>query len=207
MKNKIAAAFAEEKLEHIENIIYPQIHVADRTRATESKQTVEIYDAQPDGVKTLVIENPGLDITATFFKLQCFLDERGKEPDNCEGVFYLSDSTNGSWVLFIEIKDCKPKNISSHFAKTKEQIKKTVQIFRDKKIIAKDKRVYANISFPRRDKTEFYTQLFMPSEIKMWHDRDRILIMGTNKLKINSRTSMQQVCNEENCFRRFGQRY
>lgn len=191
MKNRIAEVFGDEKLEHRENIIYPQIHVVDLTRRTENKQAIEIYDTRPAGIDTLVIENPDLDITATFFKPQCFREEQGKEPDNCEGVFYLSDSTDETWVLFLEIKDCKPANISSYFTKTKEQIKTVVQIFRDKKIIAKDKRVYANISFPRRNKVDFFSQLIKPGEMKTWLDSHRIFIRGTNNLKIKNRTSIQ----------------
>ncbi|MDR2968034.1 MAG: hypothetical protein LBV32_00335 [Tannerellaceae bacterium] len=190
MKNKIAKVFGKENLEHIENITYSQIHVADLTRRTKSKQAIEIYDAQPEGIDTLVIENPGLDITATFFKPQCFLDERGKEPDNCEGVFYLSDPAGETWILFLEIKDCKSTNISTYFTQAKEQIKKVVQIFRDKKIIANDKCVYANISFPRK-KTDFYSHLIKPGESKEWRDCYRIFIRGTNNLKIKNRMTIK----------------
>jgi len=107
MKDKIASVFGEDKLEHLLGIVYPKIHVIDLTERTKGRKGLEIYAQKPNGIDTLLIENPNLNITATFFKPQCFLNERGKEPDNCEGVFYLSDSTEKTWVLFIEIKDCK----------------------------------------------------------------------------------------------------
>jgi hypothetical protein len=192
MKSRIVAAFGEEKLEHRENITYPQIHIADHTRRTGGEHAIEIYDALPKGIDTLVVENPGLDISATFFKPQCFRDEHGKEPDNCEGVFYLTFPTDKTWILFFEIKDCKPTNISHYFIKTKEQVKTVVQIFRDREIIASknDKRVYANISFPRRNKVDFFSQLIKPGEAKEWLDRYGIFIRGTNCLTVKNDTTI-----------------
>ena len=190
MKNRIIAALGNEKLEHWDNITHTQIHVIDLTQRTNSAQSIKIYDAQPEGIDTLLIENPNLDVSATFFKPQCFKDEHGYEPDNCEGVFYLSNSTDKTWVLFLEIKDCKAKNISDYFEKTKKQIIKIVRIFRDKKIIAENKRVYANISFPRRNKTDFFSQLIMDGEPKSFIDNHKIFIRGTNKLKIKNNTTI-----------------
>jgi len=189
MKNKLTTAFGD-KIEHIENITYPQIHVIDLTQRTNNAQNIEISDTQPKGIDTLLIENPNLSITATFFKPQCFINEDRKEPNNCEGVFYLSNSTNETWVLFIEIKDCKAKNISNHFKKSKEQIITVVRIFRNKKIIAENKKVYANISFPQRNKTGFFNQLIKSGEAKSFIDNHNILIRGTNRLKIKNSTTI-----------------
>ena len=190
MKSKITAAFGDDKLDNKENITYPKIYVIDLTRRTNGKQGVEIYDAQPAGIAALLIENPNLDISATFFKPQCFLDEQGREPENCEGVFYLSDSTDKTWILFFEIKDCNVENIPNYFKKSKNQIISTVQIFRNKKIISEKKRVYANISFPREGKTEFFNQLIKPREIKEFIDNHNIIIRGTNHLKIKNSTKI-----------------
>ena len=190
MKNRIVAALGNEKLAHRENITCPHIHVIDLTRRTNNMQGLDIYDAQPDGIDTLLIENPNLNISATFFKPQCFRDEHGYEPDNCEGVFYLSASTYETWVLFLEMKDCDATNISKYFKKSKEQIIKIVQIFRNKKIIAENKRVYANISFPRRNKTDFFNQLIKYGESKNFLDNHNIFVRGTNKLKIKNSTTI-----------------
>lgn len=190
MKNRIITALGNEKLKHIENITHSQIYIADLTERTSGTQDIEIYNTQPDGVDTLLIENPNLDITATFFKSQCFQDEHGYEPDNCEGVFYLSDSTDKTWVLFLEIKDCKAKNISKYFVKTKEQIINVVRIFREKEIIAENKRVYANISFPRRNKTDFFNQFIKNFERKKFLDDYNIFIKGTNRLVIKNSTKI-----------------
>ncbi len=190
MKNKIVAAFEEDRLEHKENITHSQIHVIDLTRRTNNAQGLVIYNVKPEGIDTLLIENPGLDISATFFKPQCFQDGEGHEPDNCEGVFYVSDSTNETWVLFLEMKDCDATNISRYFQKSKEQIIKIVRIFRDKNIIAENKRVYANISFPRRNKTDFFNQLIKHGEKKGFLDNYNVFIRGTNNLKIKNSTTI-----------------
>jgi len=190
MKNKITAAFGNEKLEHWEHITYSQIHVIDLTRKTNSRKGVEIHDTQPEGVATLLIGNPNIeDISATCFKAQCFCDVRGNEPTNCEGVFYLSDSTDKTWILFIEIKDCDKGNIAKYFKDAKKQIISTVQIFRDKQIITEDKLVYANVSFPRADKINFFNHFIKNPEQKKFRDDYKIAIKGTNKLVIkNHRT-------------------
>ena len=160
MKNKLIKAFGNDKLEHKEHITYPQIHVADLTNTTKGREGLKIYDSLPKEIDTLLIENPNLDITATFFMSQCFQNEEGKEPDNCEGVFYLSNSTEKTWVLFLEIKDCKAK------------------------------KVYANISFPRRNKTDFSNQLIKAGELKSFIDNYNISIRGTNKLRIKDETKI-----------------
>lgn len=185
MRSKISRSFNEVNLEH-KIITSSQIHIIDLTERTKSKKGLECFDTKPDEIDTLLIENPGLDITSTFFKSQCFLDERGKEPDNCEGVLYLSNSTERNWILFIEIKDCKSKNISKYFPKAKEQLISVVQIFRDKSIINHNKKVYANISFPRRNKKDFFSQLIQGGEKKEFIDRYKIFIRGTNHLKIKN---------------------
>ena len=188
MKSKIIAALGNDKLEHRDNITSPQIHVIDLTQRTNGEQGIEIYFAKPQGIDTLLIENPNLNISATFFKPQCFRDEHGKEPNNCEGVFYLTNSTNETWLLFFEIKDCKAMNISRYFEDAKKQIIKVVEIFRSRNIISQNKKVYANISFPRRNKTDYYHQLI--KNPKDFRDKYKIILRGTNRLKIENSTKI-----------------
>ena len=188
MKNKIIAALGNDRLDHRDHITYPQIYVMDWTQRTSGATGLEIHASKPQNIPALLIENPNLDITATFFKPHCFIDEDGYEPDNCEGVFYLTDSTDETWVLFVEIKDCKSKNISTYYSKTKEQIIKVVAIFRARNIIAQNKKVYANISFPRSDKINYYNQLI--KNPKEFRDKHKIILRGTNTLRIKNNTSI-----------------
>ena len=59
---------------------------------------------------------------------------------------------------------------------------------RDKNIIARNKRVYANISFPRRNKTDYFNQLI--KNPKDFRDKHKIILRGTNKLKIKNSTTI-----------------
>ena len=187
MKDKIIATFGEEKLEHKENINYPHLYVIDLSRRSNKKEDMKIFDAPQENIATLLIENPKLiEISVAYFKPQCFQDEHGYEPDNCECVFYLSNSTNETWVLFLEIKDCDSGNISTYFKKAKVQIIKTVQAFRDKKIINDDKRVFANVSFPRTGQMNYFNHFIKHPEKKKFLDEFNIFIKGTNKLKIEN---------------------
>ncbi|MDR0798853.1 MAG: hypothetical protein LBN18_03730 [Dysgonamonadaceae bacterium] len=190
MKNEIVQVFGDDKLEHEIGLDFPNIHLVDLTERTKGVQNIQIYTEKPDNIDTLVIENPNLNISATFFKPQCFINERRKEPDNCEGVFYVTNYTEKNWVLFIEIKDCKSKNISKYFDKAKEQIISAVKIFREKSIISPNKKVYANISFPRRNKKDFYSQLIQGGEKKGFLDKHKIFIRATNQLKIKNETTI-----------------
>ncbi|MDR0547766.1 MAG: hypothetical protein LBG77_09365 [Dysgonamonadaceae bacterium] len=79
MRDKITATFGADKLEHRLNINFSQIYVIDLTERTKSAKNLEIYNNKPDGIDTLLIENPNLNINATFFQPQCFLDERNKK--------------------------------------------------------------------------------------------------------------------------------
>ncbi|MDR0306419.1 MAG: hypothetical protein LBI42_06235 [Chitinispirillales bacterium] len=194
MKNKIIHALGEDKLEHEENIIYSQIHVIDLRRRTKNRQGIKICDEKPEGTDTLLIENPNmLNISATVFKPQCFIDKDGKELPNCEGVFYLTNSTDKTWVLFFEIKDSKASRCSNYIKKTKEQIITVVKIFRDKNIITQNKIVYANISFPRRTKTDYSMKLNFKENPKQFIDKYKIHFLGTNTLLIKSDTEIDNL--------------
>ncbi len=101
--------------------------------------------------------------------------------------FYLQIN---SWLLFVEIKDCKPKNAANYHGEAKEKIIANVQLFRDKKIIDKDKIVYAVVSFPRKARTNFHNHLIKASEWKKFRDDYKIMIKGTNEITIKNERSI-----------------
>lgn len=88
-------------------------------------------------------------------------------------------------TAFVEIKDCKAKNISVYKDKVKSQIISTVQIFRDKGIIEGCQRVYGIISFPRRNKASFNQTIFDDvTEYKKLYKKYRISFFPTNDVFI-----------------------
>lgn len=149
--------------------VYPQsifqstsaetIYVADFTERTNSARKVEIHIAEPcvpdssEAMDCLKVNNRDkVELEFCLFDDHQFKDEQGKDISHCECCFFPTESASA--LGFVEIKDCKLKNITVHRNKSKEQILSTVQLFRSSGIIDKQK-VYGIISFPRKRKMLF----------------------------------------------------
>ena len=77
----------------------------------------------------------------------------GKYESQCECVLFPEGSDQEEWVLFIETKyadnlENAQRKESGYPIKMVNQIKKTVAYFRQKNIIAQEKKVHAIVSFP-----------------------------------------------------------
>ena len=189
MKNKIESAFDANKFKHV-SFSDKYLYVVDYTERTASVRSVEIHNIKPIDIDALIIHNPTeANISTSIFTPQCFIDENGKEPKQCECVMYPTTFSATSWVLFIEIKDCKPKNIANYHREAKEKIITNVQLFRDKNIISVNN-VYAVVSFPRRAKTNFHNHLIKASEWKKFRDDYKIMIKVTNEITIKNEKSI-----------------
>lgn len=83
----------------------------------------------------------------------------------------------------LEIKDCKPKNISDYKDDVVQQIISVTNIFRKKNIITSHK-VYGVVSIPRC-KVSFNNTIFgMPPEYKSLKKKHKILFAATNAMEI-----------------------
>lgn len=184
MKNKIEAVFGAQNFVHV-SFSDKELYVVDYTNRTDSIRSVEVLNTKPIDLVPLTVCNPtGMDISTTIFKTQCFLGVDGKEPKQCECVMSPANLTKDAWVLFVEIKDCKPKNISGYHQEAKEKIIANVQLFREKHILEEDKVVYAVVSFPRKEKANYHSHLIPASEWKRFRDDYKIMIKGTNAIRI-----------------------
>lgn len=181
--------------------IYPQsifcssrasnIYIVDFTERTDVKRKVEFHEAIPQvpnsskNMDCLIFVNQlQLSVVCNIFDDNQFKDENGKDIQHCECVLFPECNKNNTGVAFVEIKDCKLKNVSVYKKKAKEQIISTVQIFRDKGIINMQ-RVYGIISFPRRNKLSFNQTIFDDAtEYKKLHQRYRIHFFPTNNVSI-----------------------
>ncbi|GAG91688.1 unnamed protein product, partial [marine sediment metagenome] len=182
--------FGADKLGHY-TTDKKEFYVVDYTEKTNSARSVEVLDTIPTDIDPLLVRNPlPLNITTTIFKPQCFM-EGGIELKQCEGVMYLTTNTPESWVIFIEIKDCKPSNASKYHKEIKEKIITNVELFRTKGIIPKNKVVYAIASFPRKDKTNFHNQLIKAPEKKQIRDKYKVMIKGANEITIKNKNSIK----------------
>lgn len=190
MKNSLSATFNEGKIVH-QGLYSDEIHVVDYTNRTQSKKAVNAHCIKPVDIETLKISNPTkVHVTISIFKPQCFMGDDGKELKQCECVIYPTSYTNDKWLVFIEIKDCKPKNIYNYFKDIKEKFIVNVGLFRDKGIIDREKVVYAIASFPQRNKTSFHSHMIKPPEVKKFLDKYKITIKGTNEIHIKNSKSI-----------------
>jgi hypothetical protein len=185
MKNKLNSVLSADKVRH-EEYSDNEIYVADYTERTKSAKEVEVCNTKPDDIDVLTLKNEALiSITASIFGKQCFMNEQNKEIKHCECIMYPTKSSFNTWVLFVEIKDCKPKNVSKWFVSAKEQIKQTVQLFRERNLIETNRKVHAVISFPR-NKMDFYSNLIQNEERQQFLHQYGIIIRGANKVVIKS---------------------
>ena len=189
MKNRMVAEFGEDKLGHF-TTEKEEFYVVDYTEKTDSARSVEVLETLSTDIDPLVVLNPApFDITTTIFKPQCFMDG-DKEFKQCECVMYLTTNTDTSWVVFIEIKDCKPKNASDYHKEIKEKFIVNIDLFREKGIIPQDKVVYAIASFPRKEKTNFHNHFIKATEWKQFREKHKIMIKGTNKITVKNSVSI-----------------
>ena len=116
--------------------VYPQsifqstsaetIYVADFTERTNSARKVEIHIAEPcvpdssEAMDCLKVNNRDkVELEFCLFDDHQFKDEQGKDISHCECCFFPTESASA--LGFVEIKDCKLKNITVHRNKSKEQ--------------------------------------------------------------------------------------
>ena len=104
----------------------------------------------------LVNEMPGvLAIDADCFPENALPEEEvGRYASQCECVIFPFDGSDDDWLLFIETKYTDNREVAqkgdvNYPKKMFAQIKSTVNYFRQKGIIAGNKRVYAIMSYPK----------------------------------------------------------
>lgn len=188
MKNKIQSVYPHSVFC---SSTAPKLYIADFTERTGSDRKVEFHETipqVPDGttdMDCLVLENSSrLSVICNIFDDNQFKDNEGHDLPHCECVLFPESEQNDISIAFVEIKDCKSKNISVYKDKVKTQIISTVQIFRDKGIIEKQ-RVYGVISFPRKNKVSFNQTIFDDvTEYKKLYQKYKIHFFLTNSISI-----------------------
>ena len=178
----------------------PTIYVADFSERTkglkkgEGRREVEIHSEiplTPDGAGPMdclsLTNEEELNIDFNIFDDHQFKKEgKDKDDSHCECCFFLADADESSWISFVEIKDCKLKNILTFKEKVKAQIISTVDHFKKEGIIADNKRIYGIISFPRRTKTAFNDNIFRThQEILEMKRKYGILFLPSNTIKVS----------------------
>ena len=137
MKSKIQTAYPQAVFQ---STSAETIYVADFTERTNSARKVEIHTAEPcvpdsgesmDCLKVNNRDKVGLEFC--LFDDHQFKDEEGNDISHCECCFFPTENASG--LGFVEIKDCKAKNVATYKDKMKEQILSTVHLFRSSGIV------------------------------------------------------------------------
>ena len=177
-----------------------EIYIADFSDRTLSARGIEVHNTPPvcpeDPAKPMdcvILHNPNqIEIDVNIFHDNQFKSDKGQDLRHCECSIFPTLNHDRSWVVMLEIKDCKQKNISTYKDDVIEQIISTTDIFRQKNIITTHK-VYGVISFPR-SKMSFNNTIFgMPPMYKELKRRHNILFAAANKISINDSSSIKCI--------------
>lgn len=146
---------------------------------------VNVFDSEPNDIKCIKILNPRK-ILVCFdgFQENALPLDIGTQSQQCEGVLFPDRVNDNDWVLFVETKysnsvEAALDETRGYPNKAINQIKETVKYFRDKGIIARDKKVSAIISFPVLME-EFNSTILTSDKIMEVLLNDKIIIRGTN---------------------------
>jgi len=188
MKNKIQTAYPQSVFHRSTEA---KLYIADFTERTGHNRKVEFHTTIPQvpgstaDMDCLVLENPlQLPVLCNIFDDNQFKSDDGNDLSHCECVFFPETELNDAILAFVEIKDCKSKNISVYKNKVKEQIITTAQIFREKSII-ENQRVYGIVSFPRKNKVSFNQTIFDDfTEYKKNYQKYKVHFLLTNSASI-----------------------
>ncbi len=119
------------------------------------------------------------------------------QDEQCECVLFPTSLNAEDWILFIETKYANNFHSAisgniDHPNKSIQQIISTVQYFRDKEILSKDKKVYAVVAFPKLIEAfseAFFTRSTLTrDEIALKY---KILLSPTNSGTIKSQTRIK----------------
>ncbi len=188
MKNRILAIYPDSEFGTTNS---QQIFVADFTDRSQNMRGVEIHEVQPSSPKDetdmdccVIINESELQIDYNVFHDNQFKNEENKDMQHGECCMFPNKNEEKSWILFIEIKDCKPSRIFRYKQDVKDKLILNVKEFRDKGIII-DNKVYGVVSFPRK-KTAFNEMIVSDySEYKKFYKKG-IHFMPTNKISIEN---------------------
>lgn len=195
MRNRIRLDYPETDITS-RNV--PIIYIADFSERTQGVRGIEVHNTQPISPENSCCEmdcaklkNPSqIDINVNIFDNNQFKDEQGNDLRHCECCIFPSENHDKSWVIMLEIKDCKPKNISSYKEDVIEQIISATNIFRQKNIITTHK-VYGVISIPR-SKVSFNNTIFgMPPEYMSLKKQHKILFAASNVIEITDNSAIK----------------
>lgn len=195
MRDKIRAVLPNDK--HIfKQIDYREIHVVDWKNFDQTRG-VEAFDKKQAEISSVCLMNENkIQVTIDIFGENALPIKKGKQAEQCECIIF-PDLNGEIWILAIETKYANNEEAAFRIRKDQNypekmvsQIVSTIDYFREKNIIEKDRLVHAIISFPNLV-TDFNSTLFSNVKRDEWSIENlmvkkKIRIKGCNSAKIIS---------------------
>lgn len=181
---------------------YKDIHIVDWKKFTN--ENLKVHDCIPVNPNTgkpihsVCLKNDSaMSILVDAFGENALQYSKKKKARQCECVIFPDNYKDTDWVLFVEMKYAE--NEIAAFRKENdypnnmiEQIKQTVQFFKDKNILSKEKEVYAIVSFPNL-LSSFNSTIFSHKVIDDIFLDYGIIIRGTNNAEIISSDNIKLI--------------
>ena len=136
MKSKIEAKFPGQDFPTYRT---EKIYIMDYTNQTGNVRGIKWSDSAPTDIEAFCINNsqPALDITFCAFKENKYRDWETKERTHCEGVLFPAEDSRKTWIVFLELKYPKRKNLGPELEEATEQLLDTLELFRGQGILKK----------------------------------------------------------------------
>lgn len=195
MRNRILAAYPDSTFGTTDS---PTIYVADFSKRTNKARGVEIHNVHPkdpndnniDMDCCIVINGTHLSVDYNVFKDNQFKNEEDEDMKHGECCLFPSVNNDKTWILFVEIKDCKGSRIFKYKQDVKDKIILNVSEFRRHGIITNNN-VYGVVAFPRK-KTAFNEMIVSdPIEYKKIYKEYGIHFVPVNEILIKDKSFLE----------------
>lgn len=195
MRNRILAVYPNSEFG---TTSAPQIYVADFSKRTNKARGVEIHEIMPKDQNSdttnmdccVLLNGSTLQIDYNVFKDNQFKNEEDEDMKHGECCLFPNTNDDKTWILFIEIKDCKGSRIFKYKQDVKDKLILNVSEFRKHGIIT-NQIVYGVVAFPRK-KTAFNEMIVSdPIEYKKIYKKYRIHFVPINEVSIKDESFLE----------------
>lgn len=170
----------------------------DYTEQTNGVRGIEWSDSAPSDIESFVINNsPLLDITFCAFKENTIkLQGEVIEKTHSEGTLFPTTNSNKTWIVFLELKYPKKKNLGTNLKKAREQLLSTLDLFREQEIIEEKRLVYLIFSAPKYNQeskygTPFESWSMQPQDLKDIRKKKYAIMRGVNAFEVVSNEKLK----------------
>jgi len=184
MKNKILAKLPNQNFLTCSSEVK---YIMDYTNQTKNIKRLEWSAIKPTDIDAFTIKKEvALDITFCPFKENTIkIEGISTEHTHCEGMLFPTTNNDDTWLLLLELKYPKFKNLGEHLKEAKDQLFKTLDLFRQQGIIKHNKLVYLISSAPKYTIRIPFNNFSMTSEeLKLIRKEKKAIVKCTNEIII-----------------------